>query len=158
MNIILILVSIPVLAFGFDLKLTTPNHSTKWTTRSDVVVLWQVAKGNVNPTNITKIDLDLMIGPGDGVLIDNISFGVSLFQGNAEWIVDPDLSGRSDYFVRVTSEEDSKFKINGPRFRIARNGTALKGQNAASGRPSPGSIWGWQVAMLLGLITFILIQ
>jgi len=139
------------IAYGAILKFDTPNDKTHWTTQSDVMVVWSVA--NLSSSSPKKIDIDLMLGPDDGVLIDNISFGVPVTLGGSEWIVDKHLSTRDDYFVRITSPEDPDFKITSPRFRIERNMTAALGNNSIRGiKGNQGII----LAILIGfLVVFI---
>ena len=139
-----------------QIKLKSPSSDTTWSTRSTVLVLWDAEETDKNLKPIKSIDLDLMIGPGDGVLINNISFGVPLREGNAEWIVDPALSDRSDYFVRISSVDDPNLKINGPRFSIHRNMTAMAKKNDASPRQNHPSFWTVSGgSILVVLITFL---
>lgn len=136
---------------GTQVKFDTPNEKTSWSTRSDVMVVWSVA--DLGSSSPKKIDIDLMLGPDDGVLIDNISFGVPIALGGSEWIVDKYLSSRDDYFVRITSPEDPKFKFISPRFKIERNMTAALGNSGFHGMASNQGII---LAILIGfLIVFI---
>lgn len=133
-----------------DFKFKTPNEQVKWYTTADVLVLWGTNKKD--DSRIKNIDIDLMLGPGNGVLVDNVSFGVPAHQGLCEWIVDRNLPTRNDYFLRITSTDDPSFLINGPRFTIKRNSS--KAASSGAEEHLRGASWSVVMAALLSFLAF----
>ena len=113
---------------AFRLTITSPNMGTCWRHKKAVWVKWET---DGVPENFDKIDIDLMVGPGSGQLIENISFGVPWEEGKAQWKVAKSLPAGSDYFVQISSPRDKSFKVRSNRFTVCK-GKMIGKQNAAN--------------------------
>lgn len=139
------------LASCVEIKIIAPIAENTWHIKQVVNVTWEIESLKAHSGhNITQIDLDLMRDNCDN-LVANISFGVPVGISTAEWIVDKHLESGNDYFVRITSVEDPKFVLWGPRFTISRNHTKGASMNA----DNPSAIPDFKVNSLTALMTFI---
>lgn len=132
---------------AIELKLIAPIEGNKWFTGQTVTVSWEAK----NMGNLTQIDLDLVQGTPDN-LLNNISFGVPVDLHSSEWIVDKGLADGDDYMVRITSAQDPKFRILGPRFSIARNKTKGASANHAPKPQKVAATHDYTLYSYLGLV------
>lgn len=140
---------------GLSMKITEPSKKTVWRTHEDVEVFWKT--GDKNDLGLKTIDLDLWKAndkknknkddDGEGYdeeddgpwLMRNISFGVDYNHGDTFWTVDPELPLDGDYFIKITSPDDPKFKIESERFTIAKGSKDLSGRIKKSSSTSGSS-------------------
>lgn len=145
-----LLMIITTLVDAFQLTIKSPHQSTVWRHKKTVWVFWSSSDGP--PESFDSIDIDLMVGQGDGMLIQNISFGVPWSEKGAEWLVADSLQPGCDYFVQITSPKDKSFKVKSARFAI----TGKKGWK----RQSSGSAWSidsswWAMAIALSVAQLV---
>ena len=131
------------------IQILKPVATDAWSQGASVWVMWDLK--SVGDEGPDKIDLDLYVGPGEGALLENISFGVPVGELAAEWTVKRDLPPGNDYFVKVTSPEVKGFKAVSDRFMIARNSTKGQGNGAMSVKRPAGD------AGLTVLVTLLVI-
>ncbi len=142
------LLSLLGLAETMELKLISPVDGNKWYTGQTVTVTWEAK----DMGKLTQIDLDLVQGTPDN-LLDNISFGVPVDLHSAEWVVDKGLADGDDYMVRITSAEDPKLRILGPKFAIVKNITRGASANHAPPRsPKASASHDYTLYSYLGLV------
>jgi hypothetical protein len=146
-SLVLILCLGFVRAEGSKIEILKPKAGDIWKKGSSVWVMWKEGEDG----GPDKIDLDLYFGPGDGAIMENISFGVPMDTGSAEWTVKKDLPPGGDYFVKITSPTVKGFKVVSERFTIGRNST--KGQGNAAVSNTEGSV---QLTMLVTLLVILL--
>jgi hypothetical protein len=122
MLFLLILTLFVTLGSCVDLNLIAPVAGNTWATGQKVTVLWDVGSLKTSDGHsLTQIDIDLVQDSPDNV-VSNISFGVPIELKSADWVVSKKLPA-GEYMVRITSVEDPKFRLVGPKFLITRNGT-----------------------------------
>ena len=133
----------------FKFKITAPKHEgTVWKTKQVVHVEWDW-EGDL-PEDLTRIDIDLMMGPGEGQLMENISFGVPVQERSARWIVAGRLHTSGDYFIKITAPElKSKWAVKSDRFAISGKRAIVQGQNSAGSMQSLGT---WCSIVIAGFL------
>jgi hypothetical protein len=145
-----------LLAQSVEVKLVAPTEGNTWHTGQTVNVSWEmVSLKSSKGEDITQIDLDLFEDSGTN-LVANISFGVPVGLKSAEWVVGDQLETGNDYFVRVTSVEDPKFVMMGPRFTIVKNSTKAARKNPAQPKAAPESGMSF-IMSFVAFITFLLL-
>ena len=128
------MILLPLLLFSLVLgelskiQILKPLATDSWSQGASVWVMWDLK--SVGDDGPDRIDLDLCAGPGDGVMLENISFGVPIGELAAEWTVKQNLPPGNDYFVKVSSPGTRGFKFVSERFTIARNNTKGQGNSA----------------------------
>jgi hypothetical protein len=142
---------------GLSIKITEPSKKTVWRTYEDVDVFWRT--DDKNDLGLKTIDLDLWKANDkknkgkknrmddeeyddeeDGPwLMRNIAFGVDYNHGDSFWTVDPELPLDGDYFIRVTSPDNPKFKVDSEKFTIAKGSPDLKGRIKKSSKTNAGA-------------------
>jgi hypothetical protein len=118
-------------SLAFKLTISSPSTKSAWALKERVWVFWSSEGGP--PENFDKIDIDLLFGPGEGVFIKNISYGVPWNEQGAEWFVADNLPTRDDYFIRITGHQDPDFRVIGPKFSI--NGRKGFGKQSSGSGP-----------------------
>jgi hypothetical protein len=94
-----------------------PNDGSVWSSNTEVTVKWNSTSSDSMQT--TAIDVDLMVGPGDGVVVMEIGREIPGSASQASWAVNEFLSTRSDYFIRLTQAgSNSSVLAYGERFHI----------------------------------------
>lgn len=94
-----------------DFIIVEPNGETVWLAGREESVIW--SGGQVSNETIR---VDLMVGPGPGVIVMNIAQSVPVVQGNTTWLVSDNLSSRNDYFVRLLNADQSE--VRSARFNV----------------------------------------
>jgi len=135
-------------AAASKLAIVEPIHGTVWKADKEVVVRWEIGPNPLVPINLpshpkrhlSQIDIDLISSdqesggipiPGKGLfLVENISIGVPLSIGQAEWIVKKELKPGA-YFVRITSPEDKQWSVDGERFQVDTPGLKANSNESA---------------------------
>ena len=134
-----------------EIKILSPRGGDIWKMGKYVWVYWDIKSVGNGPD---RIDLDLYHGPGDGILMENISFGVPIGESASEWIAKKSLQQGSDYFIVVTSPQKRGFRVVSERFSIGKNGTWGQGNDAIASSQVSSQ---WLLSFLLvGLGMFVL--
>lgn len=147
----LLLVLLIELSQAFKLTITSPTGNTVWRHKKEVWVHWKTEDGP--PEHFGKIDVDLYVGPGDGVLIENISFGVPWTEKGAEWKVAKTLQPGSDYYILISTPQDKSFRVKSERFSVNGRG-GLGKQNSATTQDNTGYAW-TAMAILAAFAQFV---
>ena len=134
-----------------EIKILRPLAGDVWKMGKYVWVYWDIKSIGNGPD---RIDLDLYHGPGDGVLMENISFGVPIGESASEWVVKKGLQQGSDYFIVISSPKRRGFRIVSERFSIGKNGTWGQGNDAVA-TSQISSQWLFSF-LLVGLGMFVL--
>ena len=134
-----------------EIKILSPNMGDVWKIGNRVWVYWEVKSVGDGPE---RIDLDLYRGPGDGALLENISFGVPIKESASEWQVKKELQPGSDYFIVISSAEKGGFRVVSKQFSIGKHGTKGQGNYASS---LTQTINNWLLSLfLIGINMFVL--
>jgi hypothetical protein len=98
-----------------------PNGDTLWRAGEDGVVQWEASstdEATAADESGLMVNVDLMVGPGDGVVVMAIASNIPASNNQLSWHVSQSLSTRSDYFVRLSSAGGNAKLANGDRFYI----------------------------------------
>lgn len=142
--------SVVVIGETNKVQLLKPVATDVWSQGASVWVMWDLK--SVGDEGPDKIDLDLYVGPGEGALMENISFGVPIGELAAEWVVKRNLPPGNDFFVKVTSPDVKGFKAVSDRFTITKNNTKGQGNSAGSLKSSGNS----QLTLFVTLLVVLL--
>lgn len=94
-----------------------PNSISVWVADTQVQIQWNSTSSEA--ANLPRIDVDLMVGPGEGVIVMTIGNDIPGNVTSASWFVSRFLSTRSDYFIRLTQAgTNSSILSSGERFNI----------------------------------------
>lgn len=94
-----------------------PNSDSVWESDTQVQIQWNSTA--VENAQTPRIDVDLMVGPGNGVVVMAIGNEVPSNVTSAVWTVSKFLSTRSDYFIRLTQAgQNSSTLAYSERFNV----------------------------------------
>ncbi len=148
----LLLLLLARLTLAFKLIIINPTSNTVWRHKKHVWVHWKTEEGP--PEKFHKIDIDLMVGPGEGEVIENISIGVPWSFYRAKWIVAKTLQPGCEYFVRITAPQDPSFRVKSERFGICGRKGINKQSSGSAPCASSTSYTAMAIAMALAQLIF----
>ena len=139
---------------SWAIQIMQPTRGQVWDANTQVQIRWDPQN---SPPDI-PIDVDLLVGLGDGVVVMEISNNVPSAEGQTSWTVSKFLSSRSDYFVRLSDSGSQQTLSSSERFKIS-SPDPLVDMQAGSTSTSMGSsllATGSRIAALLPLIFTLL--
>jgi len=128
-----------------------PDGDTVWRAGQQVTIKWNNEESAPYYT-AQLVDVDLMVGPGDGVVVMSIAASLPSTQLQAEWTVSQFLSTRSDYFIRL-SHSNNIVIAAGERFNVVSPAVLGTVTTNRAGYIASGS----KIAALLSTIILVLI-
>lgn len=142
------------LGLALAIQIIEPTKGQVWNADTEVEIKWDLQESN--PDKL--VDVDLLVGPGKGVVVMEIGSNIPSSQGHANWTVSKYLSTRSDYFVRLSGSQNGKQAARSERFRIQSPDQFLNSKGGALEKSLAFSPWasGSRMAALLSLIFALL--
>lgn len=78
-----------------------PHGAAVWRSNQQAIVQWSPSEDDTADGMLFNVDL--MLGPGNGVMVMEIDREIQAANGGVYWNVTSFLSTRSDYFVRLSA-------------------------------------------------------
>jgi hypothetical protein len=99
---------------AWAMQIGEPSKGQIWNAGTEVAIKWDPQDSQPD----SLVDVDLLVGPGQGVVVMEIASSIPSSQGQTNWAVSKYLSSRSDYFVRLSSSQDDQELAKSHRFKI----------------------------------------